>query len=234
MHNASKYWEMEVGNDKDYIATTVAHLLDLHGPAQTIQTACSSGLVAVAEAVQAVRAGLCETALCGAISVFSPQSISYEYAEGMVWSKDGFCRSFDKDASGTVNANGGACVLLKPLDNCSPADRIYAVISGVGVNNDGQRKRGFDAPSMEGQKEAIAKALWDHEQQSVNAGGSVGSVSYVEAHGTATKLGDSIELQALQEVHGRSGSLDEPLYIGSSKANIGHANTAAGTDTYIS
>jgi acyl transferase domain-containing protein/acyl-CoA synthetase (AMP-forming)/AMP-acid ligase II len=233
-HNGTKYWEMEVGSDKDYIATTAAFHLDLHGPAKNIQTACSSGLAAIAEGVDAIRAGACDAALCGAMSCFFPQNVGHEHVAGMVWSADGYCRSFDKGASGTVNANGGACVLLKPLEQCTAADRVYGVITGVGVNNDGHRKRSFDAPSMEGQTEAIAAALADQEISRETTTGSqhmdvkMDAVSYVECHGTATQLGDPIEIAALQNSHGKSGPLDIPLTIGSSKANIGHANTAAG------
>ena len=147
--------------------------------------------------------------------------------EGMVWSRDGYCRSFDANASGTYNANAGACFLLKPLDQVKPHETIHCVISGIGVSNDGNEKMSFDAPSPAGQEAAIRAAQRDAELSAAADSQSQTRVSYIECHGTGTALGDPIELSALESAYAY-GDANAKLTVGSMKANIGHANTAAG------
>ena len=241
VEDPASYWRLEVGNDKDYLATRVAHLLNLHGPAKTVQSACSSGLLAISEGIELLRsANGVRQALCGGVSVFFPQGAPETVTQtGMVWSEDGLCKSFDGNASGTANANAGAVVLLKRLEDAiQDQDHIYCVVDGVGVNNDGGEKHSFDAPSEAGQVGAIRAAQSDWAR-SQGGGGKfaedvVPPVSYVECHGTGTKLGDPIEIGALVACYGREGAWSSSgrsitsLTIGSAKANIGHANTAAG------
>lgn len=207
-------------NDKDFAASQVAYRLDLHGPAITVQTACSTSLVAVDVAIQAILSGRCEMALAGGVSLRVPQASGYRYEEGMILSPDGHCRPFDEAAAGTVGSGGGGVVLLKSLDAAmADGDRIEAVIIGSASNNDGRGKVGFTAPGVEGQTQVIRAAL----QQS---GADPASIQYVETHGTGTALGDPIEIQALNDTYGHAG--DAPLAIGSIKSNLGHTDTAAG------
>lgn len=208
-----------VSNEKDYLATRVAYKLDLHGPAVTVQTACSTSLVAVHQAMQSLIFGECDIAVAGGVSVKVPQRTGYLHQPGMPFSEDGTCRSFDANGTGTVFGSGAGVVVLKPLaDAIEDGDDIYCVIRGSAMNNDGNRKVGFTAPSTAGQADVIARALAIAECKT-------DSISYIEAHATATPLGDPIELEALGAVHqGRKA----PLRIGSVKSNIGHLETAAG------
>ena len=172
-----------LGNDKDFLATRVAYKLDLRGPAVTVQTACSTSLVAVHTACQALLSGECDVALAGGVSVATPQQQGYHYIEGGVDSPDGHCRAFDARAKGTVAGSGVGAVVLKRLgDAVSAGDRIYAVVKGSAVNNDGASKVGYTAPSVDGQRNAIlaAQAMANVEPE---------SISYVEAHGTGTPMG---------------------------------------------
>ncbi len=211
-----------VASEKDYVATRIASKLCLNGPALSIQTACSTSLVAIATAVQQLRAGLCEVALAGGAAVTVPERSGHLYQEGGMLSRDGRTRTFDADASGTVFSDGAAMVVLKPLDRAmADRDTIYAVIRGVGINNDGGEKASFTAPSVEGQAAVIAMAQDD-------AGLSARDIHYVEAHGTATPLGDPIEVDALIQAF-RRGTSDEAFCgIGSIKSNLGHMTAAAG------
>ncbi|WP_158238496.1 non-ribosomal peptide synthetase/type I polyketide synthase [Pollutimonas subterranea] len=207
-------------NDKDFLATQVAYRLNLSGPAVTVQSACSTSLVAVAQAVDALRAGRCDMALAGGVSLSFPDPSGYVYEPGMILSPDGHCRSFSADAAGTVPAAGMGVVLLKPLEKAlEDGNRIYATIRGVGVSNDGARKMSFAAPGIEGQAKAIQQALSD-------AGLRSDEVDLVEAHGTGTALGDPVEITALGKAYAKGRS--RPLLIGSVKSNIGHADAAAG------
>jgi amino acid adenylation domain-containing protein len=206
-------------NEKDYMASRVAYTLDLRGPAVSVQSACSTGLLAVAQAVQSLRAGQCEVALAGAASITSPLNSGYLYQEGSMLSADGHCRPFDAQAKGTVFSDGAAVVLLKPLDAAlRDGDRLYAVIKGVGISNDGG-KGSFSAPSATGQAAAISAALAD---------GAVApaSISYVEAHGTATPIGDPIEVEGLHLAFGPGAPAS--CALGSIKSNMGHLTAAAG------
>lgn len=207
-------------NDKDFAASQVAYRLDLHGPAITVQTACSTSLVAVDVAIQAILSGRCEMALAGGVSLRVPHAAGYRYEDGMILSPDGHCRPFDEAAAGTVGSGGGGVVLLKSLDAAiADGDRIEAVIMGSASNNDGRGKVGFTAPGVEGQAQVIRAAL--HQ-----SGADPASIQYIETHGTGTALGDPLEIQALNDTYGRVG--DTPLAIGSIKSNLGHTDTAAG------
>eukprot|EP01064_Diplonema_japonicum_P019510 TRINITY_DN2823_c4_g1_i1.p1 TRINITY_DN2823_c4_g1~~TRINITY_DN2823_c4_g1_i1.p1 ORF type:complete len:3100 (+),score=589.73 TRINITY_DN2823_c4_g1_i1:37-9300(+) len=215
----AKYWALEVGNDKDYCATRVSYLLDLHGPSQTIQTACSSGLSCVAAAVAALRSGECKKAVAASVSIQLPQDTGYLHQPGMVWSVDGRCRPYDSSGTGTLPSSAGVAFTLKPLDDAErDGDRIYAVVLGCGVANDGKRKHSYNSPSRSGQVDAITKCLHD-------AGVDPSTVSMIEGHGTGTAVGDPIEIAALLDTY---GSRKTPLSLGSVKGHIGHANTAAG------
>jgi len=210
-----------LASEKDYVATRIAHRLDLRGPAVSVHTACSTGLVAIAEAAEALRAGRCAVALAGGATVFVPQAAGYLHVEGGMESADGQCRPFDTDASGTVFASAGAVVVLKPLAQAlADGDRVHAVIRGVGVNNDGGAKASFTAPSARGQRDAIRRALDDADLPS-------SAIGFVEAHGTGTVLGDPIEVRALAEAHGPEAS-GTPCWLGSLKSGFGHTVAAAG------
>ncbi|MCL2450880.1 MAG: type I polyketide synthase, partial [Polyangiaceae bacterium] len=211
-----------VGNEKDYVATRIAHKLDLKGPAISVHTACSTSLVAIHQAVRALRAGDCDMALAGGVSVTVPVKSGYLHQEGGMLSNDGHTRSFDADAQGTVFSDGAGFVVLRRLDDAlRDGDDIRAVIRGVAVNNDGAAKASFTAPSIEGQAAVIARAHAD-------AGVEARSIGYVEAHGTATPLGDPIEVEALTRAF-RAQTTDERFCaLGSIKSNLGHTVIAAG------
>lgn len=215
---SAAYHEL-TGNDKDFLATQIAYRLDLRGPAVAVQTACSTSLVAVDLACQALRAGRCRMALAGGVAIRFPQAAGYGFELGMILSPDGHCRAFAADAAGTVPGSGAGLVLLKPLDLArADGDRILAVIRGSAVTNDGAAKVGYTAPGADGQAAAIAAAIAD-------AGVDPATVDYVETHGTGTALGDPVEVSALARVF---GGRDTPLMLGAVKSNIGHADAAAG------
>ena len=206
----------------DYLATQTSYRLDLRGPSLTVQCACSTSLVAVHLACEALRHGECDMALAGGCSIELPQVGGYVYEEGGVESPDGHCRPFDALAQGTVWGSGAGVVLLKRLaDAVADGDRIYAVVRGTAVNNDGFAKPGFAAPSVQGQTEVIAQALAVAEV-------SPATITYVEAHGTGTALGDPIEVRALSEVFRAGSAAAQFCGIGSVKSNIGHLSQAAG------
>ncbi|MEP7107699.1 MAG: amino acid adenylation domain-containing protein [Ferruginibacter sp.] len=220
-------WEASISNSKDALATKTAYLLGLSGPANSINTACSTGLVAVIEACKNLRLGTCNMALAGGVSLLMPDQIGYIYQEGMISSKDGHCRTFDKESSGTTGGSGVAVVLLKRLkDAIKDNDTIAGVIKGYATNNDGDRKTGYTAPSLIGQSECIINAQ-------AMAGISPDQIDYVECHGTATHLGDPIEVQALREAfqykQPKVNSSKHKTVLGAVKANIGHTDSAAGT-----
>ena len=211
-----------LASEKDYAATRVAHRLDLHGPAVSVHTACSTGLVAVAQAWHALASGQCDVALAGGATVIVPQASGYLHVDGGMESSDGHCRPFDASASGTVFSSGGAVVVLKRLrDALADGDTVYAVIKGVGLNNDGGDKASFTAPSVSGQAQAVRMAL-DH------AGVNARSIGYVEAHGTATVLGDPIEVAALTRAWRQDTPDTQFCHLGSVKGNLGHMVAAAG------
>ena len=207
--------------DKDFLATRVAYKLNLRGPALSIHTACSTSLVAVSQACQALLCYQCDLALAGGVSISFPQKRAYLQEGGML-SPDGHCRPFDAQAAGTNFSDGLGIVVLKRLaEALDDGDQIYAVIKGFALNNDGSAKVGFAAPSVDGQAEVIALAL-------AQAGVEPGSISYVEAHGTATPLGDPIEIAGLTQAFGTGASRKNFCAIGSVKGNIGHLDAAAG------
>ncbi|MFI0353850.1 type I polyketide synthase [Actinomadura sp. 9N407] len=208
-------------NDKDFLATRVAHLLDLTGPAYTVQTACSTSLVATHLACQSLLSYDCDVALAGGVTVNVPLKSGYPVAESGLFSADGHCRPFDVRAGGTVPGNGAVVLVLRRLSEAlADRDHVYAVIRGSAVNNDGSMKAGFAAPSVAGQARVIAAAL-------AVAGVDPATVGYVEAHGTATRVGDPIEVTALARAFG-DGVEPGRCALGSVKANIGHLDAAAG------
>ncbi len=213
------------GNDKDFLCSRVSYLLNLKGPSISVQTACSTSLVAVHMASQSLLSGECDMALAGGVSIELPHRRGYHYAEGEILSPDGHCRAFDDSAAGTLFGSGAGLVVLRRLEDAvRDRDNIYAVIRGSAVNNDGSQKAGYLAPSVDGQAAAAAEAL-------AVAGVEPGTVSYIEAHGTGTPVGDPIEVAALAQAYG-SGGLGF-CGIGSLKTNIGHLDTAAGVASLI-
>ncbi|MER6459064.1 beta-ketoacyl synthase N-terminal-like domain-containing protein [Streptomyces sp. NPDC001228] len=220
--------ELMLANDKDSLATRVAYHLDLQGPALTVQSGCSSSLVGVHLACQALLSRECDVALAGGVSLHVPQHEGYRAQRGGVMSADGHVYAFDRRATGTVNGDGVAAVVLKPLaDALRDHDTVHAVIKGSAVNNDGGRKVGFTAPRAEGQAAVIRMAH-------LAAGVSPGSISYVETHGTGTALGDPIEYAALQEAFDAAGpERRASCALGSVKPSIGHLDAAAGVTGLI-
>ena len=213
------------GNDKDFLTTRLSYLLDLKGPSISIQTACSTSLVAVHVASQSLLSGECDMALAGGVSIELPHRQGYHYAEGEILSPDGHCRAFDEGANGTIFGSGAGIVVLRRLEDAvRDRDNIYAVIRGSAVNNDGSQKAGYLAPSVDGQASAAVEAL-------AVAGVEPSSVSYIEAHGTGTSVGDPIEMAALTQAYGEGGK--GFCGIGSLKTNIGHLDTAAGVASLI-
>ncbi|SDW03816.1 amino acid adenylation domain-containing protein [Marininema mesophilum] len=212
-------------NEKDVFATRLAYKLNLTGPAVTVQTACSTSLVAIENAWADLIHGCCEAALAGGVSITYPTKTGYLYEEGMIHSPDGHCRAFDEDAAGTVGGNGVGMVVLKRLEDAQrDGNTIYAVVKGAAVNNDGARKAGFTAPGVEGQAAVIQAA------QQI-AGVKPEEIAYVEAHGTGTQLGDPLEMEALKLAFGEQES--GRVLIGSVKTNIGHLDAAAGVAGFI-
>lgn len=210
------------GAEKDHLATTISYRLNLRGPSLNIQTACSTSLVAVHAAARAVMTYECDMAIAGGSTVNVPQRSGYMHEPGGIASADGHCRSFDAEASGSVSGDGVGVVLLKRLEDAIAAgDTVYAVIKGSAVNNDGRRKVGFTAPAVEGQAEVIALALAAAEVECK-------SIGYIEAHGSATPMGDPIEIEALNQVYGHAGLKLSSIAVGSVKSNLGHLNAAAG------
>jgi acyl transferase domain-containing protein/thioesterase domain-containing protein len=209
----------QTGNDKDVLATRLSYQLDLRGPSLTVQTACSTSLVAVHLACQSLLNFECDMALAGGVTIEIPHGQGYVYREGEILSRDGRCRPFDAEASGTVFSSGLGLVVLRRLEDAlADHDHIHAVILGSAINNDGARKVGFLAPSVEGQAEVVAEAI-DF------AGVAPATIGYVETHGTGTRVGDPIEVRALAQAFRDSAGRTA---IGSLKSNIGHLDSAAG------
>lgn len=212
---------LTIANDKDFAASQIAYRLGLTGPAVSVATACSTSLVAIHTACTALLNYECDLALAGGASIKAQQVEGYAYQQGGILSADGHCKPFSVDASGTISGSGAGIVTLKRLaDAEADGDLIYAVIAGSAVNNDGDDKLGFTAPSVRGQARAIREAL-------AIANVDAADVGYVEAHGTATPLGDPVEVAALTEAHGKNAALPA-CAIGSIKSNFGHLDAAAG------
>ena len=208
--------------EKDFLSTRVSYRLNLKGPSISLQTACSTSLVAVHLGCQSLLNGDSDMVLSGGVSIKLPQASGYLHQEGSILSLDGHCRAFDAAASGTVFGSGSAIVVLKRLaDAVADGDRVYAVIRGSAINNDGSIKVGYTAPSVEGQATVIAEAI-------AMAGVTADDLSYVETHGTGTKLGDPIEIAALTQAFRTTTDRKQFCAVGSLKTNVGHLDAAAG------
>jgi len=215
-----------IGNEKDFLCTRVSFKLNLRGPSLTVQTACSTSLVALHMACQSLLNGEAEIALAGGVSVRSPQKTGYRYQEGGILSSDGTCRPFDHKANGTVIGEGAGVVVIKLLSEAlRDRDHIYAVIRATAINNDGNHKMAFTAPSISGQVEVIQEALRV-------ARTPPSTIGYIEAHGTGTLLGDPIEIAALRQVYDLPQEPNK-IAVGSLKGNIGHLDAAAGISGLI-
>ena len=215
------------GNDKDFLSTRISHIFDLRGPSINVQTACSTSLVALHYAVQALLSGESDMALAGGVTIELPQGRGYLHKENEILSPDGECHAFDHRAQGTVFGSGAGCLVLKRLDDAiRDGDHVWAVVKGSAINNDGAQKAGYLAPSVEGQARCIAEA------QAV-ADITADTVDYVECHGTGTYLGDPIEVAALTEAFRETTDETGFCKIGSVKTNIGHLDTAAGVASVI-
>nr|AJY78093.1 polyketide synthase [Myxococcus virescens] len=219
--------EAAIGNEKDTAATRIAYLLDMKGPCFTVQTFCSSSLVAVHQAVSSLLNQECDIALAGGAYVEVPHVVGYLHREGSFTSPDGHCRAFDAGAAGTPFGSAVALVALKRLEDAlEDNDAIYGVIKGSAINNDGSQRAGYAAPSADGQAQVISEALG-------MAGAEPESISYVEAHGTGTSLGDPIEISALTRALSRGGRPHPGCLLGSVKTNIGHTDRASGVVSLI-
>lgn len=216
-----------IGNDKDFLTTRTSYKLNLKGPSLTVQTACSTSLVAISLACQSLLNYQCDMALAGGVSIRVPQKAGYWFQDEGVLSPDGHCYAFDARAKGTVLGNGVGVVVLKRLaEAIADGDCIHAVIKGSAINNDGCEKVGYTAPSVNGQAEVIAEAL-------ALAGIEAETVSYIEAHGTGTALGDPIEIAALTQAFSLHTQEKGFCAVGSVKTNVGHLDTAAGVTSLI-
>lgn len=214
--------QLVFGNDKDFLTTRVSYKLELEGPSIDIQTACSTSLVAVHLACRSLLGGECDIVLAGGVAISSSQKAGYLYQEGGILSPDGHCRAFDAKAQGTVFGNGLGIVVLKRLEDAlADGDRIHAVIKGSAINNDGALKVSYTAPRIDTQAKVIRAAQ-------VMAEVDPETITYIEAHGTGTSLGDPIEIAALTQAFHADTQKKSFCAIGSLKTNIGHLDTAAG------
>ncbi|MEO0425390.1 MAG: beta-ketoacyl synthase N-terminal-like domain-containing protein, partial [Pseudomonadota bacterium] len=214
-------------NRIDNLATRIAYHLDLDGPAVTVQSGCSSSLVAVHLAAQSLRSGDANVALAGGVTVNALQGRGYRYQPGGINSPDGRCRAFDAQAAGTVFGSGLGMVVLKRLDDAlADGDTIHAVLLGSAMNNDGAAKPGYSAPGLDGQARVISHAL-------ARAGVAPEEVDFIEAHGTGTNIGDPIEVAALTQAFGGVQAPRGSTWLGSVKSNIGHLDAAAGVAGFI-
>ncbi|MDH5394004.1 MAG: amino acid adenylation domain-containing protein, partial [Gammaproteobacteria bacterium] len=216
-----------LSNDKDFLPTRTSYKFNLKGPSINVQTACSTSLVAVAQACQSLLQYESDICLAGGVCISLPQEKGYLYQEGAMVSPDGHCRSFDADAKGTVFSSGVGAVVLKRLDEAvADGDNIRAVIRGSAINNDGSLKVSYTAPSVTGQAEVVAMAQ-------AMAGVDPETISYIEAHGTATPLGDPIEVAALTQAFRTKTDAKQFCGLGSAKTNVGHMDAAAGVTGLI-
>jgi acyl transferase domain-containing protein/thioesterase domain-containing protein/acyl carrier protein len=224
---STETFQLVTGNETSYIPTKTAYKFNLKGPAVNVQTACSTSLVAIVHACQSLFNYESDVCIAGGVCILTPQETGYLYQEGAIPSPDGHCRPFDKNAQGTVFSNGIGIVVLKRLsDALKDKDRIYATVSGWALNNDGNKKVSYTAPSIDGQAEVIMMA---HSF----AGISPEEIAYVEAHGTATPLGDPIEIAALSKAFSKKTNKKQYCGIGSVKSNFGHTDAAAGVASFI-
>jgi malonyl CoA-acyl carrier protein transacylase len=219
--------QMMIGNDKDYLTTRISYKLNLTGPSVNVQTACSTSLVTVHLACASLLSGESDMALAGGVSVDVPQKVGHLYQEGMIITPDGHCRAFDARAQGTIFGSGAGMVLLKRLEDAlADGDRIYAVIKGSAINNDGASKVGYMAPNSDGQTSVVTQAISIAQIDPETIG-------YIEAHGTGTPLGDPIEIAGLTQAFRASTQAKNFCGIGSVKTNIGHLKNAAGIAGFI-
>jgi acyl transferase domain-containing protein/acyl carrier protein len=222
LFNSVGGYQIGIGNDKDYLTTRVSYKLNLRGPSIVVQTACSTSLAAVHLACQGLLTGECDMALAGGVTVGATQKAGYYYRQGGIASPDGHNRTFDSRAKGTIGSNGVGIVLLKRLEDALvDCDSIQAIIKGTAINNDGALKVGYTAPSIEGQAAVIKAAQMVAEVDPE-------TITYIEAHGTATEIGDPIEVAALTRVFRARTKKKGFCAIGSVKTNIGHLDAAAG------
>ena len=227
LEGAGLFQLKQTGNDKDVLATRVSYQLDLRGPSINVQTACSTSLVAVHLACQSLLNYECDMALAGGVTIEIPHGLGYIYREGEILSRDGHCRSFDAASSGTVFGSGLGIVVLRRLEDAlEDRDHIRSIILASAINNDGARKVGYLAPSVEGQAEVIAEAL-------DVAGIRADDISYVETHGTGTVVGDPIEIRALTQAFRKTATRSGYCALGSLKSNVGHLDAAAGVGGLI-
>ena len=215
-------FELSIYNDKDFVPTRIAYSMNIKGPAIDIGTACSSSLVSTHLACQHLLTYQSDMALVGGITIHLPQKVGHLHEAGSAYSPDRHCRPFDSTQSGLIDGNGAAVIIVKRLEDAlNDGDKIHALIRGSAINNDGSDKVGYAAPSVNGQAEAILEAMAVAEVEA-------DSISYVEAHGTSTPLGDPIELAALTQAYRTSTDRTGFCGVGSVKSNIGHVDKAAG------
>lgn len=221
------YLQVYIGNDKDYLTTHTSYKLNLRGPSFSVQTACSTSLLAVTVASDALLSHQCDMALAGGVCVRVPQETGYYYEPGGIFSPDGHCRVFDERAQGVVFGNGVGVVVLKRLaDALADGDPIRAVVKGWAVNNDGAAKTSYTAPGLQGQVDVITKAHG-------NADVTPDTITYVETHGTGTSLGDPIEIAALTQAFQTRTNKKNFCAVGSVKTNVGHLDPAAGVASLV-
>ncbi|MEM7338853.1 MAG: SDR family oxidoreductase [Actinomycetota bacterium] len=220
-------FDQMIGNDRDFLATRVSHRLGLRGPAMNVQTACSTSLVAVHMAAQNLLDYQCSMAVAGGVSINLRQGVGYFYQQGMILSPDGHCRAFDADANGTTLGQAVGAVILKRLDEAlEDGDTIHAVIRGSALNNDGDQKISYTAPSADGQAAVIVAAQTE-------AGLDAEDITYIETHGTGTKLGDPVEIEGLTRAFRLTTDATQFCAVGSVKASVGHTDAAAGVTGFI-
>lgn len=217
-----EHFQSMIGCDKDFAATRISYKLNLNGPSMSVQTGCSSSLVGVHLAVQSLLTYQCDLAVVGAASIGVQQRTGYRYQAGGILSADGHTRAFDASASGTIFGEGAGVIVLKRFEDAlMDRNGLYAVVRGSAVNNDGRSKVGFTAPSVDGQAHVISQAL-------DVSGLEAGDITYVEAHGTATELGDPAEVTALTKAFRITTERTGFCGLGSVKSSIGHLDAAAG------
>jgi len=227
IQNSIQFYQANYSNQPDFLTTRVSYKLGLRGPSFSIQSACSTSLVAIHMACQQLLSGACDMAVAGGVSITLPQNWGYLYQEGMILSPDGHCRAFDAEAQGCLKGDGVGVVILKRLaDALEDGDTIDAVILGSATNNDGDAKVGYSAPGIKGQIEVIRSAQMVAEV-------SPDSITYVEAHGTGTPMGDPIEVSALTQVFREGTNRKRFCGLGSVKSNLGHLDAAAGVASFI-
>ncbi len=220
-------YQTMLGNNVDFLSTRVSYKLNLKGPSFTLQAGCATSLVAICQACQSLLGYQSDMALAGGVSITYPQKRGYLYQPDGIVSPDGHCRTFDEKAQGTVFGSGAGVVLLKRLEEAvADGDRIYAVIRGCGVNNDGSAKVGYTAPSVDGQARVIAMAH-------AAAGVDPETIAYIEAHGTGTALGDPVEIAALTQAFRAGTEAKRFCAIGTAKTNVGHLDIASGVTGFI-